>query len=187
MVCNTRVKYYCNAFALSTIRRLKGERAGVSLRPMKHSHRHGHDHGAQYKEAMDRLRKAGLRITEPRQALLRVLIEEHGPFTMDELFKRLKKGTCDLVTMYRSLPALEDAGVVRRCDFGDGNVRYEFNETGPCQHHHIICRKCRKVETLEVCIIDALDRLVKEKGYSHVSHSLEFFGVCPACEKKRPS
>ncbi len=141
-------------------------------------------HGEALEGALAALRKVGHRITLPRRALLETLICEHGPFTAEELHKRLPAGLCDLVTVYRSLGALEETDLVRRCDFGDGSYRYEFN-TGENHHHHIICRQCGSVRTLDVCFADGLERLVRQMGYAQVTHTLEIFGVCVACQGAR--
>lgn len=130
--------------------------------------------------ALETLRAQGLRVTEPRKAMLAMLVREHGPFSADELHKRMGQTGCDVVTIYRSLQAMEEVGVVRRCDFGDGVYRYEFNH-GEHHHHHIICRVCRSVETLDLCVADSLERMARQKGYQKVTHTLEVFGVCPKC------
>lgn len=150
-------------------------------------HRHeGHACGegssdARMERSLQILRDAGLRITAPRRALLEVLMREHGPFSADELHKRLESGLCDPVTVYRSLGTLEETGLVRRCDFGDGVYRYEFN-TGEHHHHHIICRVCSSVRTLDVCFADGLERMVRQMGYTNVTHVLEIFGTCTGCQ-----
>ncbi len=131
--------------------------------------------------ALETLRELGHRITAPRRALLAVLTQEHGPFTAEELHGRLRDQRCDPVTVYRSLSALEEANLVRRCDFGDGVYRYEFN-TGEHHHHHIICRNCGSVKNLEVCFADGLERMVRQMGYANVTHTLEIFGTCIACQ-----
>lgn len=133
--------------------------------------------------ALDLLRASGQRLTRPRQAMLEVLTREHGPFSAEELHQRLGDGMCDLVTVYRCLTAMEEISLVRRCDFGDGSYRYEYN-VGEHHHHHVICRSCRQVETLELCVADSLERIVRQMGYANVGHTLEFFGVCPACQQK---
>ncbi len=149
-----------------------------------HSHSdHGHDRGTPFEQSLDILRKAHLKITEPRKAILGALIDEHGPFTMEEIHHRMKKGACDLVTVYRCLATLEEVNLVRRCDFGDGSIRYEFSGGARHHHHHIICKVCRKVETLDICLVEGLERLVRDKGYTDVGHALEFFGICAACQK----
>src|SRR5690349_1655996 len=83
--------------------------------------------------ALEILRKAGLRRTNPRKALLTYLIREHGPFSIEEIFQAVKRKELDLVTVYRCLAAFEKLGLVRRCDFGDGVARYEF-QSDP-KHH----------------------------------------------------
>jgi Fur family ferric uptake transcriptional regulator len=152
-----------------------------------HSHEHHHsseEEKSRLDRALDVLRSAGHRITAPRKALLRVLIREHGPFSAEELHRLLPSGLCDPVTVYRSIGALEETNLVRRCDFGDGTYRYEFN-TGEHHHHHIICRQCSSVRNLEVCFADGLERLVRQMGYANVTHTLEIFGTCVDCQARR--
>jgi Fur family ferric uptake transcriptional regulator len=136
----------------------------------------------QFAAALELLRTHGQRVTKPRRAMLQVLTSEHGPFSAEELHQRLSDGMCDLVTVYRCLAAMEEISLVRRCDFGDGSYRYEYN-AGEHHHHHVICRGCRKVETLELCVADGLERIVRQMGYSNVDHTLEIFGICPKCQQ----
>jgi Fur family ferric uptake transcriptional regulator len=138
-------------------------------------------HDTEMAHALDRMREAGQRITGARRSILRMLIDEHGPFGAEEVHRRLPEGECDLVTVYRTLTAMEELGLVRRCDFGDGTYRYEFNHAGH-HHHHVICRVCRKVRVIDVCVVDALERIAQEMGYTDVTHTLELFGVCPECQ-----
>jgi Fur family ferric uptake transcriptional regulator len=128
------------------------------------------------------MRKARLRVTEPRKAILHYLIEFHGPFTADEIHTGLTKPICDLVTIYRCLASLEKAGLIRRCDFGDGTARYELAAQNSHHHHHVICKECKKVKVLDDCQLADLNRVARKLGYSNVTHSLEFFGICPDCK-----
>ena len=146
-------------------------------------HDHHHAPADALEQAIEQLRAHGHRITGPRKAMLAILTKEHGPFSADELHRKLGKEGCDVVTVYRSLQAMEEIGVLRRCDFGDATYRYEFN-TGEHHHHHIICRVCRSVELLDFCVADSLERHARQKGYLNVTHILEVFGVCPSCAKK---
>jgi Fur family ferric uptake transcriptional regulator len=94
----------------------------------------------------------------------------------------LPTGECDLVTVYRTLESMEALELVRRCDFGDGAYRYEFNHAE--HHHHIICRSCRSVQVLERCVAETLESVARQLGYAQVSHTLEVFGICPECQKQ---
>jgi len=136
--------------------------------------------------ALQTLREHRHRITAPRRAILEILIAEHGPFTTEEIHQRMEEGMCDLVTVYRCLAAMEEINLVRRCDFGDGAYRYEFN-TGEHHHHHIICRLCHSVQTLDFCVADGLERMARQMGYANVTHTLEIFGVCAKCQNLPPS
>ncbi len=132
--------------------------------------------------ALQALRENHSRVTAPRRAILKLLTHEHGPFTVEEVHRRIKNAG-DVVTVYRSLAAMEEIRLVRRCDFGDGAYRYEFN-MGEHHHHHIVCRGCRSVKTLDFCVADGLERMARQLGYANVSHALEIFGLCRRCQKK---
>jgi Fur family ferric uptake transcriptional regulator len=122
-----------------------------------------------------------LKATDVRRALLESLREEHGPFTLEELHRKIGRESCDLVTMYRTLAVFQRARLVRRCDFGDGSVRYEFFDPGSAHHHHVVCVQCRQVASLDDCALDPIEEKLRDAGYRELTHSLEFFGVCPRC------
>jgi len=133
----------------------------------------------------DALQSAGLKRTLPRQAVLQYLQENHGPFSAKDIHEALRRKELDSVTVYRCLSAFEGVGLVRRCDFGDGIARFEFQHEGDHHHHHVICLRCRKVETLETCeLTRQLEASVTALGYSKVRHVLEFTGICRGCSKK---
>ena len=129
------------------------------------------------------MKQAGLRITAPRRAIVQALLVSHGPFTAEELHKIITKKVCDLVTIYRCLASLEKAGLIKRCEFGDGTTRYELQETQSHHHHHVICRICKKIEVLNDCELQDIERFASNRGYTGVSHKLEFFGICSDCKK----
>jgi Fur family ferric uptake transcriptional regulator len=136
----------------------------------------------QFSSILEDIRRSQLRITEPRKAIVQALLRDHGPFTAEEIHHHISKKVCDLATIYRSLNSLEEAGFVKRCEFGDGSARYELaDRSGDHHHHHIICKGCKKIEVLEDCELEEIDRFAKKRGFSDISHSLEFFGTCPQC------
>lgn len=138
---------------------------------------------AQLTRLLESLRESRLRVTEPRIGILEALLEGHGPFTTEQLYTLVhRKTSCDLATIYRCLASLETAGMVKRCEFGDGTPRFELSEEeNHHHHHHVICRSCKKVEVLDDCELQEMDRFALKKGFTDISHSLEFFGICPTC------
>jgi Fur family transcriptional regulator, ferric uptake regulator len=136
-------------------------------------------------QACSRLKAAGLRITQPRIAILEALIRRSLPASIEQLHGDLTASsapTCDLVTVYRCLAAFEELGLVRRCFFHNGTSLYQINlnDTPP---YHVVDKAGNTVEPLDPELADELRealRRIEEKliarGYSGVSHLVEFFG-----------
>jgi Fur family transcriptional regulator, ferric uptake regulator len=122
-----------------------------------------------------------LKKTKPRIAILEALSGNHCPLNVEEIYRKCPVKTLDLATIYRTLRAFEDIGLVQRIDFGDGSARFELR-TDDHHHHHVICRSCKKVEKLPDCGISSLEKTVTRLGYQSVTHSLEFFGLCRKCK-----
>ena len=147
------------------------------------SHRHSYNESS---EAL--LKKAGLKMTVARKAVMEILLKNHGPLTIEQISKAIRTPKCDLVTVYRITEAFEKNRLINRCDFGDGIARYEFNPADDDHHHHhIICRSCESVEPLDLCVVQTWENALETKGYSDLSHKLEFFGVCKSCTSSNPS
>src|SRR5581483_12470336 len=106
------------------------------------SHLHEH-HRGNLPELTERLRQKSRKITGPRQAILEILRRHPHPMSNKEIFAALPKGDCDLVTVYRSLHLLENMGMVKRFDLGDGVARFELlGEGDDGHHHHLVCTRC---------------------------------------------
>ena len=136
-------------------------------------------------QAIAMLHQARHRVTQPRVAILKTLIDHDGPIKIEDIHHKVEAHNCDLATVYRCIAAFEKIGIVRRCFFPDGSSLFEFAVGGE-HHHHIICTSCQKVENLDVCVVAGLERLVHDRGYSNVSHMLEFFGTCEKCSEDHP-
>ena len=148
---------------------------------------HGHDHedgccgdaSRRVDAALTRMKERSLRVTAPRMSILRVLAESADPLSAEDVHRQAGHGALDLVTAYRSLVALEEAGVVQRHPMERGKTLYAL-ATGH-HHHHVVCRKCGLIERLPGCDISRIESAAKAKGYSDLTHVMEIYGVCPAC------
>jgi len=131
------------------------------------------------------LRRQSRKITGPRAAILEILRRHPHPLTNREIFSEMPKGRCDLATIYRSMHLLEQMGIVKRFDFGDGAARFELiGENDDGHHHHLVCTKCAEVVEIEECFPRRIEkRIAARNGFKAVTHKLEFFGVCPACQR----
>lgn len=135
------------------------------------------------------LSQNGLRLTRGRIAIVGELLTAPAPLTLSELHTRLKVQKCDFATVFRFIRILEKKKLALRHAWNDRQPHYELGGLPHGHHHHhLICKSCRRVEEIEACTVTTLEReLARQKGYSDVSHSLEFFGVCPDCQQESPS
>ena len=130
------------------------------------------------------IKEKSLSVTEPRKNILAFLLKNHGPFSMEEIHDGLGKKACDLATVYRSIVQFENSNLVERRYLGDEVLRYEYKDTGH-HHQHIVCRICKSVSQMKYCFISEIEQMIRDKGYSDITHSLEFFGVCAKCNANR--
>lgn len=141
--------------------------------------------GANPESAMDaarsRIRTAGMRITKPRIAIIEALQQHEGPISIERIHQHVGANVCDLVTVYRCLAAFEELGMVRRSYLHNGTCLYELTLAAP-RHYHIICKQCGSSERVEYFPVEGIERLLQERGYTQVSHVVEFFGMCPKCQ-----
>jgi Fur family ferric uptake transcriptional regulator len=138
-----------------------------------------------------KLKEAGLRITQPRVAILAALIKAGRPTSIDNLHGELGANSCDIVTVYRCMAAFESIGLVRRAFLINGTSLYEINLGDP-NRYHVVCKQTNHVEALDSASADELRRAVqmveetlKARGYAEVGHIVEFFGKSPASSLHR--
>lgn len=135
--------------------------------------------------ATAKLKSAGLRITQPRLAILAALSNRPQPTSIEQLHEDVGVDNCDLVTVYRCMAAFEDIGLVRRAFFHNGTALYEINLGQPTRYH-VVCKTTNQVEELDQETASELRRAIevvqeklRSRGYSDVGHIVEFFGVTP--------
>ena len=135
--------------------------------------------------ATAKLKSAGLRITQPRIAILAALNKCSAPTSIEQLHTELGSGTCDLVTVYRCMAAFEEIGLVRRAFFHNGTALYEINLGLPTRYH-VVCKATDRVEELDAATSAELNRTLTEieaklhaRGFAELGHIVEFFGVSP--------
>jgi Fur family transcriptional regulator, ferric uptake regulator len=120
----------------------------------------------------------GLRITEQRRIIARVLSESEDHPDVERLHQRASAidPKISIATVYRTVRLFEDAGILDRHDFGDGRSRYEA--TPEAHHDHLIDVETGKVVEFVDPELEALQRQIAERlGYRLVDHRMELYGV----------
>jgi Fe2+ or Zn2+ uptake regulation protein len=126
---------------------------------------------------------AGYRITQPRRAVIRALLEDQGYSSPAEVWQRARSHypTVGLVTVYRTLELLMQLGFVRRIHTDDGCHGYTTSSHG--HHHHVVCRRCGATIEFEGCDLSPLlARVSQRTGYLVEDHLLELVGLCATCQ-----
>jgi Fur family ferric uptake transcriptional regulator len=132
--------------------------------------------------SLTRIEKAcvdkGLRMTEQRRVIARVLSDALDHPDAEELYRRASAidPHISIATVYRTVKLFEDAGILERHDFRDGRSRYE--EVQESHHDHLIDVHTGKVIEFRNEEIERLQRLIAEElGFELVDHRLELYGV----------
>ncbi len=132
-------------------------------------------------DAADRLRSAGLRVTDSRRAVVDAL-GDHPHASADTLFAivaRTVPGT-SVQSVYNALGDFVDAGLVRRIEPSGRPGLYELRVDD--NHHHLICSTCGDVHDVD-CVVGAPACLTPSEshGFQVQVAEVTFWGVCPAC------
>ncbi len=131
------------------------------------------------------LESHGVRVTEPRLAVLAVLQAEARPMKAYDLIERLStpEHAVKPPTVYRALEALEEAGLVHRLESMNAYMYCHDHSHG---HAHdvvfAICDSCEKVTEIESDADDKLSAALKEKGFSPSRQVFEVHGACSDCK-----
>ncbi len=120
----------------------------------------------------------GMRMTEQRRIIAKVLSEASDHPDVEELYQR--SSTIDsgisISTVYRTLKLFEEAGIIERHDFKDGRARYE--QMSDEHHDHLIDLKTGKVIEFTNKEIEKLQEIIaRELGYQLVDHRLELYAI----------
>ena len=122
--------------------------------------------------------KKGLRMTEQRRVIARVLSDAHDHPDVEQVHRRAAEvdPRISIATVYRTVRLFEEASILERHDFGDGRARYE--EVPESHHDHLIDVESGKVIEFRNEQVERLQREIAEKlGFKLVDHRLELFGV----------
>nr|WP_319391259.1 Fur family transcriptional regulator [uncultured Cohaesibacter sp.] len=122
--------------------------------------------------------KSGMRMTEQRRVIARVLDRAMDHPDVEELYARSVKidSNISISTVYRTVKLFEDSGIIERHDFRDGRSRYE---TITEEHHdHLINLRTGKVIEFRDAEIERLqEEVARRLGFKLVDHRLELYGV----------
>ena len=130
------------------------------------------------------LNQQGYRLTDSRRAVVEIMAQSTHALTPIEVYDeaRTNHPALGLVTVYRTLEALEEQELIQRVHQPEGCQAFI---TAPAGHQHLLlCKQCGKAALFEG---DDLGKLIKsiarKTGYQITEHWLQLFGLCADCKK----
>jgi len=136
-------------------------------------------------EAMlTKLRENNYRITPQRTAFVKVLAASKGHPSVEKIYEQVRATfpTTSLATVYKNITILRDLGEVLELGFSHDSSRYDGIVPHP--HPHLICTGCKKIIDPDLeSLKDVALELIEETGFKIQNHRLDFFGLCPECQK----
>ncbi len=131
------------------------------------------------------LRDAGQKVTPQRMLILCTVRHADHHMTAGQVLDEVKRSYpfVDASTVYRTLGSAAALGLVSETDMGAGDTQYEW--IGKDRHHHLICRSCSGVQSLDNSYLDGLaTALFDEMGFQSDIGHFAIFGLCAGCAKR---
>jgi Fur family peroxide stress response transcriptional regulator len=135
-------------------------------------------------QMVQKLRERDCRITPQRLAVLKILAVSDGHPSVEKIYEQVRTDfpTTSLATVYKTVSLIKELGEVLELGFSDDSNRYDGNN--PYPHPHVVCTACKKIIDPDLSgLADMTDELAQETGFRIVNHRLDFFGICPECQK----
>jgi Fe2+ or Zn2+ uptake regulation protein len=134
-------------------------------------------------ELAARLRASGLRATSQRVVMYRLLRDRNRHVSAEELLSEASERLpgVSLPTVYATLELFERLGIVRRVNGGGGTLLWDTRSDA---HHHMICRRCGRVEDMETPVdLDKARRTAARSGFEPDRAEVVVSGLCASCAR----
>ena len=132
-----------------------------------------------------KLKSQKLKLTPKRKAILDCFVAQGKHLTPDDVWKVLKRKfkSLGLPSIYRNLESFTECGLLAKIHREDRRLYYALcqshaNSHHHHHHHHIVCIKCGKVDDVDGCMFEKMDKV---SGYKVIKHTVQLEGLCPKC------
>src|SRR5437879_9126104 len=126
----------------------------------------------------------GLKVTPHRCAIYMMLAARTDHPTAEDIYRTVRRAypMISQNTVYYTLSALKEAGLISEVNFGHEHARFDANID---RHHHLVCVSCQEINDLYDETLDRLS-MSAEKGrqYKILGHRVELYGYCKRSQDK---
>jgi len=132
-----------------------------------------------------KLRSAALRVTPQRRLIVEILSHAQGHLDAAEVYEQARQqdARLSLATVYRTLHALKQAGIVRELHLDDERHHYELDTAD--KHSHLVCLTCgRIIEVDSAAFARAARAAGKAHGFDVTRTYVELTGYCAECSRE---
>jgi Fur family ferric uptake transcriptional regulator len=143
------------------------------------------DTDARLQRFADFLARSGLKTTRQRERIVRAFFAARRHISAEELYQRIRVEDpgLGLVTVYRTLKLLREAGLATERQFGEAYSRFDPNPTD-WPHDHLICTRCGKIQEFQDATLSSLrEKVARTMGFTVTEHKLELYGFCRECAR----
>lgn len=132
-------------------------------------------------DLIQKLESSQIKLTRQRKLIIEKMATFKVPFGAEDLYlKGLKRSRIDLATIYRTLNLFAENSWISQVDIREGHARYILKPTS--RHlHTLLCKSCHRIEHLSGCFVEKQHEELQKKGFTSLSHKVEFVGLCPDC------
>ena len=137
-------------------------------------------------EAIEAVRRRGLRLTASRRLVLEALLKARHPISAEEIADGLggQMTQSDIASVYRNLETLGELGLVRHFHAGHGPGRYVLVGFG--DREYLACESCGALESVDPTALDGVRDAVRElSGFEARFSHFPIVGLCPRCAAER--
>jgi len=145
------------------------------------------NHEKRINEMISKMKERRLRLTPQRLAVVKILATSQEHLSVEGIYQRVKADfpVTSLATIYKTINLLKNVGELMELGFVDDCNRYDGAR--PFPHPHLICVRCRKILDPDISTLTELPKELEEKtGFQIINHRLDFFGICPECQREKP-
>ena len=136
---------------------------------------------------IERMKRAGYRLTRARLTVLQVLEAEHGNITSADVLEQVERVNPAIgrASVFRALELFTQLGIIRPIYVSGSTPTYVLLNGG--HHHHVVCDACKSFIEFDDCGLEALaQNLQATLGVQISGHLLEFYGICADCQAVAP-
>ena len=137
-------------------------------------------------ELTNTLKAHGLKVTPQRLSIFKMLRNTHEHPSAEMIYNSLieEHPTMSLATVYKTLDAFVQHGLIQQINLGEDSYRYDADTTS---HIHVQCTECRQVT--DIPLLDEVNVLRSKVG-AHTGYLLSnerifFYGICEKCQNAK--